>query len=164
MRRRLIITTALAATATLAIAAAGPLGANAKAKHVTQLTCAFELFPQGPPQGVPPIANSFGLVACPRPLGKGLHYGSATATQTGDGRGTVAVSFKKYFDQGTISGTVAGTFAAASQTNIAYEGVVTVTGGTGRFKHVKGSGKLACTSADGGPHKSCTVRLRLRGL
>jgi len=109
MRRRLIITTALAAIATLAMGSVGPLGATAKSKRVAQLSCAFELYAQGPPQGVPPSANSFGLVSCPRAFGNGLHYGSATATSTGDGQGTVAVRFKKYFDRGTISGTVAGT-------------------------------------------------------
>ena len=154
MRRRLIITTALAAIATLAMGSVGPLGATAKSKRVAQLSCAFELYAQGPPQGVPPSANSFGLVSCPRAFGNGLHYGSATATSTGDGQGTVAVRFKKYFDRGTISGTVAGTFTAVSEMNITYQGAVTVTGGTERFKHVKGSGTLACTSANGGPRKS----------
>lgn len=158
MRRRLIITAALAATAALAV---GPgNGAAAKSKRVTHLSCAFELYAQGPP----PSANSFGLVSCPRPLGDGLHYGSSTMTPTGPRQGTVAVSFKKYFDRGTISGTVAGTLAAASPMNIIYNGTVTMTGGTGRFKHVSASGRLACTSADGGARKSCTVNLRLRGI
>lgn len=164
MRRRLIITTALAATAALATGSAGPLAASANEKRVTQLGCTFELFTQGLPQGAPPSTKSFGLVSCPRPFGKGLHYGSSTATPTGDGQGTVAVSFKKYFDRGTISGTVVGTFAGANTMNVTYEGAVTVTGGTGRFKHVKGSGRLACTSANGGARKSCTVDLRLRGI
>jgi hypothetical protein len=164
MRRRLIITTALAAAGALAIGGAGPLGASAKTKRVTHLTCALELSAQGPPQGTPPRANSFGLVSCPRPFGDGLHYGTSTTTPTAPGQGTVAVSFKKYFDRGTIRGTVAGTFAATSPTNITYEGAVTVTGGTGAFKHVKGTGTIACTSTDGGAHRSCTFNLRMTGV
>ncbi len=162
MRRRLTITTALAALAALGVTSAN--GAAAKGERVTQLRCAFELFAQGPPQGVPPSANSFGLVSCPRPFGHGLHYSSAVATPTGPGTGRVAVSFKKFFDRGTIRGTVAGTFTASSQTNVTYAGRATVTGGTGRYKHVTGNGKLACTSVDQGVHKSCTVTFRLKGI
>lgn len=161
MRRRLIITTALAAIAALGVTGSG---AAAKGERVTQIRCAFELTTQGPPQGVPPSANSFGLVSCPRPFGQGLHYSSAVATPTGPGTGTVAVSFKKYFDRGTIRGTVAGSFTASSETDVTYAGRATVTGGTGRFKHVTGSGKLACTSVDKGVHKSCQVTFRLKGM
>lgn len=162
MRHTITITTALAAIAALALIPGA--GATAKGERATYLTCTFELSTLGPPQGVPPTANSFGLVACPRPLGEGVHYGSATATPTSPGHGTTVVSFKKYFDQGTIRGTVAGTFAATSPLDITYEGTVTMTGGTGRFKHVKGGGRLRCTSSDGGPHKSCTVTLKLTGI
>jgi hypothetical protein len=162
MRRRLSIATAVVATAALAI---GPgNGAIAKGKPVTHLRCSLELSAQGPPQGEPPSANSFGVVSCPRPFGDGLHYSTATVTPTAPGQGNVAVSFKKYFDDGTIRGTVAGTFTASSPMNIIYAGNATVTGGTGRFKRVSGSGRLACTSADAGAHKSCTVSFRLRGI
>lgn len=33
-----------------------------------------------------------------------------------------------------------------------------------QVKHVSGSGRIACTSADGGAHKSCTVNFGLRGI
>jgi hypothetical protein len=162
MRRRLIIATALAATGVLAIAPG--TGASAKAKHVTKLSCGLELSAQGPPQGTPPQTTSFGLVTCPRPLGRGLHYSTSSVTPTAPGQGTVAVSFKKYFDRGTIRGTVAGTFAATSPMNVTNRGTVTVTGGTGAFKRVKGRGSITCTSADGGAHRSCTFKLRLTGV
>lgn len=162
MRRTITITSALVAIAALATLPAS--GTAAKAKRVTQITCTFELATQGPPQGVPPTTSSFGIVACPRPLGAGVHHNSATVTPTAPGHGTTAVSFKKYFDRGTIRGTVAGTFAATNATDVTYEGTVTVTGGTGKFKHVKGGGQLRCTSSDGGPHKSCTVEFELTGV
>jgi len=162
MRSRSIITTALVAATALTIGAGtGASAKTAKAKHIS---CTFQLYSQGPPQGTPPRALSFGLVACPRPLGDGLHHGTSTVTPTGPGQGTVAVSFKKYFNRGTFKGTVAGTFAATSPTNIDYKGKVTVTGGTGAFRHIKGRGAINCTSSDGGAHRSCTVKLTLKGI
>ena len=162
MRRRLIITTVLVATAAAAI---GPgTGASAKGKRVTHLSCALELSAQGPPRGMPPQTTSFGLVSCPRPWGRGLHYGTSSVTPTAAGQGTVAVNFKKYFDRGTIRGTVAGTFTATSPMNITNNGAVTITGGTGAYRRVKGRGTIACTSTDGGAHRSCTFKLRLTGV
>lgn len=162
MRSRSIITTALVATAALTVGVgAGASAKSAKAKHIN---CTFELSSQGPPQGTPPRAVSFGLVACPRPFGNGVHYGTSTVTPTAPGQGTVAVNFKKYFNRGTFKGTVAGTFAATSPMNIVYQGKVTVTSGTGAFKHIKGGGTINCTSSDGGAHRSCKANLTLKGI
>jgi hypothetical protein len=86
-----------------------------------------------------------------------VHFDTYTVTPTGPGHGTLAVRFKNYFDRGTRSGTAAMTFAATSPTNIAYTGDVTITGGTGAFKHLTASEKIQCTTTDGGAHKSCTV-------
>ena len=162
MRRRWMITAALVATAALAIGSG--TGASATSKKAKQISCTFELASQGPPQGTPPRAISFGLVSCPRPLGNGVHYGSSVATPSGPGQGTVAVSFKKYFDRGTFRGTVAGTYAATSPPNSVYKGTVTVTGGTGAFRRIRGGGTIDCTSSDGGAHRSCKAELRLKGL
>jgi hypothetical protein len=41
---------------------------------------------------------------------------------------------------------------------------VTYTGGTGAFTHVKGTGTVACTTTDGGAHKSCVVDSKLTGV
>ena len=162
MRSRSIITTALIAAAALILGVGtGASAQSARAKHIS---CTFELSSQGPPQGTPPRSVSFGLVACPRPFGNGVHYGSSAATPTGPGQGTVAVRFKKYFNRGTFKGTVAGTFAATSPMNISYQGKVTVTGGTGAFKKIKGGGTINCTSSDGGAHRSCRVKLTLKGI
>jgi len=56
------------------------------------------------------------------------------------------------------------TFSATSPKDIAYTGTVTYTGGTGKFKHVNGSGTIHCTSSDGGAHKACTVNSTLTGV
>ena len=162
MRRRWIVPTALVATAV----ALGPVaGAPAKPKKQIKVGCALQLTALGPPQGTPPVINSFGFVQCDRPLGDGVHYGSAIATPTATNAatGTIAVTFKNYYDRGTLSGKIAGTFTATSDTDITYAGTVTITGGTGKFKHVRGSGTIRCTTSDRGVHRACTVTSKLTG-
>jgi len=158
MRRNSIIGTALVTTAALALA---PAGEAAKSKHTTKLSCALELYAQGMPN---PSGIHFGFAQCPSPFGKGLHYNAYTVTPTGMGKGTVAAKFKNYYNRGTTRGTVAMTFSATSPKDIAYTGTVTYTGGTGKFKHVNGSGTIHCTSSDGGAHKACTVNSTLTGV
>lgn len=165
MRRIWIAITALAALTALAVGWVGTdMSASAKNKRAKHVTCALQLFQQGPPQGTPPAAISFGFISCPKPFGDGVHYGSAVITPTSPGHGTVAVKIKNYFDGGTTRGTAAFTFAASSPTDFTYDGTVTLTGGTGRFEHVKGGGPIACTSSDGGAHKACKVKLTVEGI
>ncbi len=159
MRRTPIITSALLATAALAVGASS--GASAHGKHQTNVTCSLALLAPGPPN---PSGIQFGFVACPRPFGKGLHYDAYTVSPTSPGHGTIAGKFKNYFDRGTTKGTFALSFAATSPMNLAYTGTVTYTGGTGKFKHVKGSGTIQCTTSDGGAHKACTVTSVLTGV
>jgi len=160
MRTRSIITaTLVAATSALAAPAAG--GAVAKAERVTKVTTKIELFAQGAPN---PSGIHFGFVRSPRPLGSGVHYNAYTVTPTGMGRGSVAGTFKNYYARGTTRGTFTQTFVAANPVNITYDGTIKITGGTGAFRRVAGSGTIHCTSADGGAHKSCTVQATLTGL
>ncbi len=162
MRRTWIHITALTATTALLLAPA--TGVTANRKHAKNFTCTLQLNVQGPPQGTPPAAESLGLVGCPAPFGDGVHHSTAVATPTSPGHGTIAVSFKNYYDRGTTNGTVTGTFAATSPTDITYTGTVTYLGGTGRFRHVRGGGTIDCTSSDGGAHKACTVHTKLTGV
>lgn len=163
MRRRPILITG-AVIAAAALAAGAGSGASALSTAPKAVSCTLELFAQGPPNpSASPSGIQFGFVACPRPFGKGVHYDSYTVTPTGPGHGTIAANFKNYFDRGTRSGTAALTFAAASPMNITYTGTVTFTGGTGKFKHLLGSGTIQCTSTDAGAHKSCTVASTLAG-
>ena len=159
MRRRWIFSTGLMATAALAVA---PLsGAWAQGGKVTKLTCTLELNSQGAPN---PSSIHFGFAKCPQPLGKGLHYNAYTVSPTGPGQGTVTAAFKNYYNHGTTRGRATMTFTATSPMNITYAGTVTYTGGTGKFRRVRGSGTIECTTTDGGAHKSCTVKSNLRGL
>ncbi|MDX6690942.1 MAG: hypothetical protein QOG15_2399 [Solirubrobacteraceae bacterium] len=162
MRPSWIITTALVTIASVAIGSG--TGASAKNNKTKHFSCALQLFQQGPLQGTPPTGISFGFVSCPAPFGNGVHFGSATVTPTSPGHGTVAVKIKNYFNRGTTRGTVAFTFVATTPTDLTYTGTVTYTGGTGRFKRVKGSGPIVCTSSDGGAHKACKVKLTLKGI
>ncbi len=159
MRRRSIITTALAASAALAVSPG--IGAAAKSPKVTKLTCTLAMNAQGAPN---PSGIHLGFATCPRPFGRGLHYNSYTVTPTAPGQGSIAARFKNYYDRGTAKGTAALTFTASSPANITYTGTVTYTGGTGAFRRVRGRGTIECTSADGGAHKSCTVKSTLTGI
>lgn len=159
MRRRWIFTTTLLATAGLAAAPLG--GASAKGDTVTKLTCALALNAQGAPN---PSGIHLGFAKCPRPFGKGLHYNAYTVTPTGPGQGRIVATFKNYYNLGTARGRAALTFAATSPMNVTYTGTVTYTGGTGKFRHVRGTGAIECTTTDGGAHKSCTVKSKLTGL
>lgn len=158
MQRRPIIVTAIAMTT--ALTALTPPGLAAKAK-VTKINCTLQLFAQGAPN---PSGIHFGIPSCPRTFGTGLHHNSYTVTPTGPGQGSIAARFKNAYDLGTVRGTVAMTFAATSPTNIAYQGTIRYTGGTGAYKKVRGTGTISCTTTDGGAHKSCTVRSKVTGL
>lgn len=158
MRRAPIITSALVAAAALAVAPTAGATGSTKA---TKLSCEIAVFAQGAPT---PSGMQFGKSTCPAPFGKGLHYDEYTVTPTAPGQGTIAGTFKNYYDRGTASGTFALTFAASSTTDITYTGTVTYTGGTAKFKHVRGGGTIQCTTHDGGAHKACTVHSALTGI
>ena len=161
MQRRTLITVAAAATAT--IAGAAGTGASANHKKVTELSCTIEAIQLAAPN---PTAVQLGTVSCPRPFGNGLHRGAFTVTsKPAPGvPGAASGTFKNYYDGGTTSGTFAVTIVATSPTNLTYTGTVTYTGGTARFKHVRGAGTITCTTADGGTHKLCDVQTRLTGI
>jgi hypothetical protein len=164
MRRTWITAGALTTTTAIALGAAGAGSGIAAKPRTSQISCGLELIAQGPLQGTPPTGVSFGHVTCSSPFGKGVHYDSATVTPTSPGSGSIAVRFKNYYNAGTTSGTVAGTFSSTSPTDITYTGTVTYTRGTGRFKRVRGGGTNSCTTTDGGAHKACTVHSKVTGV
>lgn len=101
---------------------------------------------------------------CPKPFGKGLHFNEYTVTPAAPASGTAAGSFKNFYDRGTMRGSFALTFSATAPGAVTYAGTVTYTGGTGKFKHVRGSGTIRCTTTDGGAQKTCTVNSELTGI
>jgi hypothetical protein len=164
MRRRYLIPTALVAVAALAV---GPsTGASAKTKKAKQFSCTIESTALGQPTPASPTITQLGFASCPKPFGDGLHYSQITITQfpAPGAPGAATGKFKNYFNRGTTRGTVALTIVPTSPTNLTYTGTVTYTGGTGKFKRVKGGGTIVCTTSDGGAHKSCDVHTTLTGV
>jgi hypothetical protein len=161
VRRRNLISMALVVTPAIALAPAA--GVSAKSRTVTKLSCTIEAFQHGVPN---PNAIQLGFVSCPKPLGKGLHYSAFTVTsKPAPGvPGAASGTFRNHFNRGTTSGTFELTIAASSPTNLTYTGTVTYTGGTGRFKHIKGGGTILCTTTDGGARKLCEVNATLTGI
>ena len=153
------IATALVAVTAMALLPGG--AATAKTAKAKQLHCALELVAQGKPN---PTGVQFGFPRCPAPFGKGLHHSTITVTPSSPTSGAIAGRFKNYYNTGTVRGTVAMTYSATSPENVTYTGTVTYTGGTAAFKHVKGSGRISCTTTDGGAHKSCIVDSKLTGV
>lgn len=160
MPRHTII--AAATVAATALVAAPVNSQAAKNEKVTTLACTLQLYAHAAP-GIPSGIH-FGLARCPAPFGDGVHFNEYTVTPTGPGTGSVAVSFKNFYARGTTHGTAAMTFTATAPGAITYTGTVTYTGGTGKFKHLRGTGTIHCTTTDGGAHKTCSVSSQLTGI
>jgi hypothetical protein len=103
-----------------------------------------------------PSADSgtqFGWARCGKPAGTSLQWNSFTVDDAGD----VSGQYSRY----TKNGLIHGTFQLTSQegsfgtfTNANYTGTMTVTGGTGAFAGVTGSGTSTCFTPDG-VHLNC---------
>lgn len=159
MRRRYLIGPALMLI--VAVGAGPAAGVPTKSKKVTELTCTLQTSAQGMPN---PTLIQFGFANCPKPFGRGLHYSRVTVSPTGPGTGTATGTFKNFYDLGTTRGTASLSFSPSAPGTLTYKGTVTYEGGTGKFKHVRGSGTIECTSTDAGAHRTCTVRSKLTGI
>jgi len=115
--------------------------------------------PAGATDIVPPPTQGaeYGPAACGR-LGNGVQADTFTVPASGD---TLA-KFTWYLSTGTVTGTYdltpqEGTLNFLSVT---YTGVLKVTGGTGPFVGLKGTGTMTCSTPDS-VHTSCTDKLAL---
>jgi hypothetical protein len=144
---------AVALAATLIVATATAAGAG-PAKNV-EVTCTLQTQTLAPPGA---SGEDFGTVDCPSAFGKGVQHDTLTVTPTSPTTATVIGPFKQFFDTGTIHGTVKLTASATSEGVVTYRGVAKLSGGTGAYRHVKGSAKVECTSPDGGTHTTCTEK------
>lgn len=99
---------------------------------------------------------AFGQLNCTKPFGAGVQQAHNTTTIVGS---TVKVSgsFKNFFNAGTNSGTLklSGSVGPGA---LKVKGSVTVTGGTGAYKHIKGSGPVSCTTTNAGKTFDCIVK------
>ena len=151
----LVVGVVVAALALLAGSASG-------AKVVKKTTCTFHLVGVSPPTAV--RGEDFGTVSCKKVYGKGVQHDTYTTTTTSPTTGTVKGRYKDFFNKGTTHGKFNIAFSAAPTGVVTYTGTATIDGGTGKFKHSKGTAKVTCTSPDGGVHTNCVDKVKLTHL
>ncbi len=107
------------------------------------------------------------------PVQQGSEYGTAQCSKLGTGvqgdsftvpdSGNTEANFTWYLRTGTVSGKYELTPQEGTLNflKVTYDGTLTVTGGTGTFHGIKGSGTMTCTSQDG-IHTSCTDKLKVK--
>jgi hypothetical protein len=159
---------ALAIIAASAMTLALPAASEAKTRKVV---CKLDLFATIP-QPAPTAAN-FGSTNCGKPFGFGVQKDSSTVTRTSALTGIFEGPFKMFFDTGTIKGRFKIAFVTSvgivppattpSITHVAYTGSVTVTGGTGAWRRIRGSGTVTGESPDA-KRTALTETLTLRGF
>ncbi len=160
---------AVAIIAASATTMALPAVAPAKTRTITCKLTLFATIPQPAP-----TAANYGSSNCGKPFGFGVQKDSSTVTRSSLTAGVFEGPFKMFFDTGTIKGrfkiafvtTLAPPVPPATLPTIAgvvYTGTVTVTGGTGAWRRISGSGTVTGTSPDA-KVTSLTEKLTLRGF
>jgi hypothetical protein len=163
--RRAVVAIIAAGATTMALPAVAP----AKSRTVT---CKLKLFATIP-QPAPTAAN-YGSTNCGKPFGFGVQKDSSTVTRSSLTTGVFEGPWKMFFDTGTIKGTFKISFVTTlgppvppsplpSIAGVVYTGTVAVTGGTGAWRRIRGSGTVTGTSPDA-KVTSLTERLTLRGF
>lgn len=113
-------------------------GASAKpAKRARTVRCTATLIDQS---GAASHGFDLGLTACRRPLGSGLVYLSYNETVSGASF-TITGKGASYFKTGTVRYTYKNSGSTATGK---FTGRAKVTGGTGAWRHVKGTGRFTC--------------------
>jgi hypothetical protein len=97
----------------------------------------------------------FATLNCSKPFGAGVQKAINRSSVVGS---TIDVTgrFRNYYDGGTEFGTLklSGKLSGGA---ITASGPVTIKGGTGAYKDIKGTGKATCTTKDAGKTYRCTV-------
>ena len=111
--------------------------------------------------------SQYGPTHCPtKSFGGGIMEDSFTVPDSGDTVGT----YKQYFNAGTIKGEFDLTpnegapISGTTFTSETWTGTITVTGGTGAYKGIKGTktpGVINCSSDDS-VHLSCTEKVKVK--
>ena len=157
MRRRFMLGLgSLGVSAALVFAlGAGVAGAKPSAKpgaKGTKFSCTETSYSQSYPST---SGFGFGLLKCSKSFGEGVQYSTFSESIIGT-QVKVSGTFKNFFDNGTVDGTY-GLSGTLSSGPITTSGPLKITGGTGAYKHAKGSGKLTCTTNNGGKTYTCTA-------
>src|SRR5436305_7145542 len=159
-------------TALIAACAIVALPASAAQAKTRTVVCKLDLFATIP-QPAPTAAN-YGSTNCGKPFGFGVQKDSSTVTRTSLTTGVFTGPFKMFFDTGTIKGTFKISFVTTlappvppsplpTIAGVAYTGTLTVTGGTGAWRRIRGGGTLTGTSPDA-KRTSLTETLKLTGF
>ena len=147
------------AIATVGAVAVGAPAAGAKKQRTVSWT--IHLLTQSFPTASAP-GEDFGFVDCSGPFGSGVQHDTFTLTPATATTGTAELRFKAYFDRGTVSGVWNATYEFTSATEGTFVQTVTWTGGTGAFKHVRGTG--SGTGAQSGNQGTITQTVAVTGL
>ncbi len=99
--------------------------------------------------------TTFAALKCSKPFGAGVQQGTFAESIAGT-QISVTGRFKNFYNNGTNHGTykLSGTVGSGP---ITAAGSVKVTGGTGAYRNMTGTGKLKCTTSDAGKTYNCTT-------
>ncbi len=115
---------------------------------------------QGDTSVTPPVqqGSEYGPAHCSK-LSTGSQADSFVVQDSGDTQAT----FTWYLRTGTVSGKYDLTPQEGTLNflNATYDGTLTVTGGTGTFRGIKGTGTMTCATQDG-VHTSCTDKVKVK--
>lgn len=169
MNRRIYVAGVASCAAALTIAASA-LAAAHKAKPVKapkpapiSVKCTTNvgvMVAQGESAVTPPVqqGEEYGPAHCAK-FGTGIQADRFNIPDSGDTQAT----FTWYLRTGTISGKYDLTPQEGSLNflNASYDGTLTVMGGSGTFRGIKGTGTMTCATQDG-IHTSCTDKLKVK--
>jgi hypothetical protein len=159
--KAIAVALAIATAAILGPAAQAGMAKAAKAKKTETVTCDVRLTTQSWPTATAP-GEDFGTISCTGPFGDGIQYDTFTLNPETDTTGTAELRFKAYFDRGTVSGIWRADYEFTGPTTAIFEQRIEWTGGTGKFKHVRGTG--TGTGIQEGLTGTVTQTLQLTGI
>lgn len=164
MIRRIFVVGAALSAGSLMFGAMEATAASTTA--VTKVACTTKVaigIAPGATLLVPPVDQGveYGAVRCGKLFGNGVQADAFKVPVSGD----VLSKYTLYFPSGTVKGAYhlipqEGSFTDTNFSAVDYLGKLTVTGGTGAFQGVKGTGTMTCSTPDG-IHTRCVDKLKL---
>ena len=132
---------------TIASAGGSPPAKWRNAHPNVTVTCTIKLIAVKPPRTI--NAENFGTIECSPYLGDGVQHDSSVVTPTGQFSGLFTGPVKQFFDNGTLFGHFTISYVTNPTTlAVTYNGTITIEGGTGRYKNLRGEGTLQGGSPD----------------
>ena len=176
MRRRICLAGVLAVSASpLAIGIAPATAAKSKPKtpkstpttpttNGVTVTCTTNvgiMIDSGDTGVLPPVqqGTEYGTVKCGKLLGQGVQADAFTVSPI---TGNTQAHYTLFFHTGSVHGTytLVPQEAELNFLEVDYLGKLTLGGGTGAYRGLKGTGKMTCQSLDG-IHTTCKLELGL---